>query len=115
MSSPIEKATAHFRSKISGEMSAINVEEWGLKIYYKPSATLKEQAQIIEYSQKGATVEALVETLIQRARNEDGTKMFSKADKQVFMNEVDPEVIIDVVSRINGVDENLDVDEAGKN
>jgi hypothetical protein len=31
------------------------------------------------------------------------------------MNEVDPEVIIRVVSEINGVDDELDLDDAGKN
>jgi len=115
MNTPLQNATAHFRSKISGEMSSLKVEEWDLTIYYKPSATLKEQSKIIELSQKGNTVEALVETLIQRARNEDGTKMFAPADRQVFMNEVDPEVIIRVVSEINGVDDELDLDDAGKN
>jgi hypothetical protein len=42
-----------------------------------------------------------VETLIVKARNEDGSKMFTMPDKITFMNEVDPSVIIRVVSEIN--------------
>jgi hypothetical protein len=104
MSKPIEKLTTHFRNKISGEMSQINVPEWELDIYFKKSTTLKEQSKIIELAQQGKTVEALVETLIVKARNQDGTKMFGPLDKQVFLNEVDPDVIVRVVGEMNAVD-----------
>lgn len=98
---PMDKITAHFRNKISGEMSSIYVEEWDLKIYYKKSNTLQEEAKLIELAQKGKTVEALVETLIIKARNEDGTKMFKPADRMVFLNEADPNVLIKAVSDMN--------------
>lgn len=104
MNKPIEKLTAHFRNKISGAMAKVRVDEWDLDIYYKQTATLKEQSKIVELAQKGSTVEALVETLITRARNEDGTKMFAPADKMIMMNEVDPEVLIRVVGDMNSVD-----------
>lgn len=101
MSKAIDKITAHFRNKISGEMLSIYVEEWDTKIFYKGSNTLKEEGRLIELAQKGQTIEALVETLIMKARNSDGTKMFSPADKTVFMNEADPQVLIRVVSEMN--------------
>jgi hypothetical protein len=100
-SNPMDKITAHFRNKISGEMSSIYVEEWDLKIYYKNSNTLQEESKLIELAQKGKTVEALVETLIIKARNEDGTKMFKPVDRVVFLNEVDPSVLIKAVSDMN--------------
>ena len=111
---PLDNITTHYRSKISGEMSSIYVEEWDLKIYYKKTATLSEQTRVIELAQKGNTVEALVATLIMKARNEDGTKMFKPADKTVFMNESDPDVLIRVVGEMNAVDFDS-LEDAGKN
>jgi hypothetical protein len=104
MSNAIEKITTHFRDKISGKMSSVRVPEWDTTIYYKSSSTLKEQTRVIELAQKGQTVEALVETLITKARNEDGSKMFKPADKQVFLNEADPDVVIRVVGEMNSID-----------
>ncbi len=101
MSKVLEKATAHFRTKIGGEMKKVHVPEWETDIYFKESNTLKEEAKLIELAQQGKTVEALVETLIVKARNADGTKMFGPMDKVVFMNEVDPNVIIRVVGEMN--------------
>jgi len=101
MSKVIEKATAHFRTKISGDMKKITVSEWECDIYFKESNTLKEESRLIELAQQGKTVEALVETLIVKARNADGTKMFTSMDKVVFMNEVDPNVVIRVVGEMN--------------
>jgi hypothetical protein len=101
MSKVLEKATAHFRTKITGEMRKINVPEWETDIWFKESNTLKEESRLIELAQQGKTVEALVETLIVKARNEDGTKMFTAMDKVVFLNEVDPNVVIRVVGEMN--------------
>lgn len=97
----LEKATGHFRSKLSAEMKSIHVPEWDSKIFFKPTITLKEQSKLIELASQGKQVEALVESLIVKARNEDGTKMFSPVDKVVLMNEVDPAVIIRIVGEIN--------------
>lgn len=107
-SSVLDKATAHFRNKIAGEMSSFKVEEWDTTIYFKQANSLKEEAKILELSQQGKTVEALIETIIIRARNEDGTKMFKPMDRTVFMNEVDPAVIISIAGKINKVDEDLE-------
>jgi hypothetical protein len=112
--SPMDKITGHFRNKISGEMSSIYVEEWDLKIHYKNSNTLQEESKLIELAQKNKTVEALVETLIIKARNEDGTKMFKPADKTIFLNEVDPTTLIKAVGDMNAVLD-IDVEEAEKN
>lgn len=116
MSKVLEKATAHFRTKISGEMKSISVPEWDAKIWFKEANTLREEAKLIELAQQGKTVEALVETLIMKARNEDGTKMFTFADKMTFLNEVDPAVIIRVVGDMNAANAEIkDVEAAEKN
>jgi hypothetical protein len=99
--SVLDRATGHFRAKISGAMRKITVSEWDCDIYFKEANTLKEESKLIELAQQGKTVEALIETLIIKARNEDGTKMFTFADKPVFLNEVDPNVVIRVVAEMN--------------
>ncbi|CAB5224065.1 hypothetical protein UFOVP389_32 [uncultured Caudovirales phage] len=116
MSKVLDKATAHFRNQISGAMQIIDVPEWETKIYYKSAVSLKEEGKILELSQQGKTVEALVESLIVRARNEDGTKMFNFADKAALLNEVDPKVLIKVVGEMNKlVEEELGGDAVAKN
>ena len=81
MNKVIDKATAHFRNKISGEMRRIHVDEWECDIWVRASSTLREEAKVLELSQQGKTVEALVESIIAKARNEDGSKVFTMADK----------------------------------
>ena len=97
MSKILEKATAHFRNQISGEMKSVDVPEWETKIYFKTVTSLKEEGKVLELSQQGRSVEALVESLVIRARNEDGSRMFTMADKMILMNEVDPKVLIRIV------------------
>ena len=115
MSKVLDKATAHFRTRIGGEMKSITVPEWDCKIWFKASTTLREQSKLIELSQSGKQVEALVESLIVKARNEDGTKMFAMPDKMILMNEVDPNVIIRVVGEINNANAEESLDEVEKN
>ena len=108
MNKVLDAATSHFREKINTGQQSITVPEWNnTKIYFKPTVTLKEQSKLIELATQGKSVEALVETLIVKARNEDGTKMFSPAEKVVFMNEVDPTVLIRVVTEINALSQEI--------
>jgi hypothetical protein len=116
MSKILDKATSHFREKLSGELKSIDVPEWDAKIYFKSVITLKEQSKLIELSSQGKQVEALVESLVVKARNEDGTKMFTMVDKVTLMNEVDPAVLIRVVGEINATnDEEADLEKIEKN
>jgi hypothetical protein len=117
MSKVLDNATSHFRNKISADMKFVVVPEWdNQKIFFKNAITLKEQSKLIELASQGKQVEALVESLIVKARNEDGTKMFSIVDKVTLMNEVDPNVIIRVVGEINSAnDEEQDLEKVEKN
>jgi hypothetical protein len=101
MNKVLERATGHFRNKLNEEMKSQFVPEWDCKIYFKTVITLREQSRLIELVSQGKQVEALVESLIVKARNEDGTKMFTTADKMTMLNEIDPNVIIRVVGEIN--------------
>jgi hypothetical protein len=115
MSKVLDKATAHFRNQISGEMRTIEVPEWETKIYFKSVTNLREEGKILELNQQGKSVEAVVESIIIRARNEDGTKMFTVADKMVLLNEVDPKVLIRIVGEMNNVEVDLDSAQVEKN
>jgi len=115
MTKVLDKATAHFRSKLTGEMNKVHVSEWETDIWFKSTNSLKEEAKMIELAQAGKTVEALVETLIIRARNEDGSKMFTQFDKATMMNEVDPAVLIRVVGEINSFAEQAKQEDILKN
>lgn len=97
----LDNAKDHYKSQLAGGLIEIDVPEWNGKVYFKPAATFKQQQKIFEYTQKGNMAEALVETLMQRALTAEGKKMFSFADRVVLMNEVDPEVIVRVVTEIN--------------
>lgn len=115
MNKVLEKATAHFRNQITGDMKVLEVPEWETKIYYKTVTNLREEGKILELSQQGKNVEALVESLIIKARNEDGSKMFSAIDKTTLMSEVDPKVLVRVVAEMNSANIDLDLGEVEKN
>lgn len=102
--SAIENAVKHFRSKLDGSLEKFSVPEWECDVYYTHSSTMKEEAAILKLQQEGKTVEALVQSLITKARNSDGTAMFKPADRASLMNEVDPKVIIKVAAAVNGAD-----------
>jgi hypothetical protein len=112
---PIDKMTGHFRAKISGEMKKMHIDEWDMDIWYKSTNTLEEEGKLVELAQNGKTIEALVETFIMKARTEDGTKMFTKMQKPVFLNEVDPSVFIRVVGEMNNSNEESNIEFAEKN
>lgn len=98
-------ATSHFRNALTQELKEIHVPEWDATIYFKTATTFATEKKILDLHSKGEMVEALVETLIAKALNKDGTKVFQPADKVVLMREVDPEVIIRVVGAIQAAKE----------
>jgi len=102
--SVLDKATQHFRSKLDGSLTKVRVDEWDTDVYFYPTTPLKDESSILKLQQEGKTVEALVQSLIVKARNADGSKMFAPADRVILMNEVDPKVIIKIAGAINGVD-----------
>ena len=107
MSNILDKATAHYRNQISGDMKKIHVPEWEADIWYKSTTNLREEGKILALTQAGKPVEALVESLILRARTADGARMFNMADKVTMLNEVDPKVLIRIVGEMNEVVDDL--------
>ena len=102
--SVLDNAKKHFGDKISGGMKSYYCDEWETEIYYRPVNSFAVETKIIELTQKGRSVEALVETLLLKALDKDGNLLFARADKATFMNQVDPAVITKVVTAINAND-----------
>jgi len=106
--SVLQKAKQHYHSTMSGEMKSIKVEEWDETVYFKPNANFAQQGKILELHNKGKIAEALVETLMQRALTAEGKRMFNFGDKDTLLREVDPEIIVRIVSIINGTEKEVE-------
>ena len=104
--SVLEKAKSHMRDKIgAGLKGPIAVPEWETEVFYKPATTFHQESKVIELQQAGKTVEALVQTLINRALDKDGKHIFRLADKQDLMRGVDPAVILRIIQGMNDEDD----------
>jgi|TARA_B100000424_G_C22890846_1_gene473895 hypothetical protein len=113
-SKTLEKIAKHYQSAISGEMVKINVKEWDMDIYCKKTYAFRDEAKMIELQTQGKTVEALVESLIVKALDKDGKRIFNDADRINLMNEADPGVIVKVAGAINNAGFRVPVGEAIK-
>jgi len=97
--SVLENAKAHF-DKL--ETKVIEVEEWDTVIYATPF-TMGEKKKLWKHA-KEDDIEFMVRTLLLKALNKDGEKMFDLSDKITLMNHVDPNVIVRVVGDISVAD-----------
>ena len=95
----LDNAKSHFDSL---EPKVIEVEEWDTVIYASPF-TMGEKKKLWKHA-KEDDIEFMVRTLILKALNKDGTKMFDISDKITLMNHVDPNVIVRVVGDISVAD-----------
>jgi transaldolase len=110
----LAKAIEHFKHT-DAEMKELHVEEWDTTIYYKEKSAFKDQSAIMQLHQKGKVVEALVETIVVRSLNQDGTKMFQPAERVHLLNSVDPNVLVKIATELNKVEDDYDLDETVKN
>ena len=92
----LDNVKAHF-DKL--ETRLIEVPEWDTVIYCTPF-TMAEKKSLRKFA-KGDDFEFMVRTLILKALDKDGNKMFDLSDKVAFMNNVSPDVITRVVSEIS--------------
>jgi|TARA_A100001015_G_scaffold301941_1_gene389525 hypothetical protein len=103
MSKTLEKIAKHYQSAISGDLFKIKVAEWDMDIYCKKTYSFKDESKVIEMQGQGKTVEALIESLIVKALDKDGKRIFMDADRINLMNEADPAVIVRVAGQINNM------------
>ena len=115
MSSVLENAKSHFKSKLSGELQKISVPEWKTDIFYKGTYPFAVESKIIELQAQGKTVEALVESIVNKALDPDGKPMFHKFDKVTLMNEADPQVLIRVATALNNATSEYKFEDVEKN
>lgn len=99
----LEKISQHYQRAIAGDLEKIEVKEWDMDIYCRRTYPFKDEAKVIELQAQGKTVEALVESLIVKALDKDGKKIFRDADRINLMNEADPSVIIKIAGQINNI------------
>lgn len=105
--SVIANAKGHFKTKMTDKLEWVDCPEWDTKIYFKGSATLKQTEEIVALHRENKVAEALAQVLISRALNEDGSKMFTVADKFDLMNSVDPEVVTRIATHILNSEPNV--------
>ena len=96
-----DKISKHYQQSIGGELIKYHCEEWDCDIYYRNTYPLKDVAWILQLQSDGKTVEALVESIVIKARDKDGKRMFHDADRIKLMNEADPMTVVKVASQIN--------------
>lgn len=96
-----DKIAKHYQSAISGDLQKIRCEEWDTDIYFRRTYALRDESKVIELQSQGKTLEALVESIVQKARDKDGKRLFQDADRIKLMNEADPEVVLKVATAIN--------------
>ena len=109
-----DKISKHYANSISGEMKKFHVDEWETDVYCRTTYPLKDEARVIELQSQGKTIEAVVESIIVKARDKDGKKLFHDADRIKLMNEADPMVIVKVGGAINNAKLNVDQETASK-
>ena len=96
-----DKIAKHYQSSISGGLEKLHVEELDTDIYFRTTYPLKVESKIIALQSQGLTIEALVESIIQKARDKDGKPLFQDTDRVKLMNEADPAVIVKIAGAIN--------------
>jgi hypothetical protein len=99
--SAIEAATGHFKNRLNGDLGKYHCEEWGIDIYYNSTASLTVENKIMALQQQNKTAEALVESIIAKALDKNGDRLFRSTDKPAFLHEVDPNVIIKLATKLN--------------
>lgn len=96
-----QKALAHFKAKIAGNLFKYHVDEWDCDVYYRATASMATEAKIMNLTQQGKTAEALVESIVLKALDEDGNRIFRDVDRPELLNETDPQVLIKVAGILN--------------
>lgn len=112
MSKVLDRAFKQFRDKIAGaEMLHIEVPQWPDEygsptiIYFMPLGALRTEtySKICELF-KQVKVETTVDILILRALNSDKTPMFRSADRIEMLKKIDPEALLEIISKMGEVD-----------
>jgi len=105
-----DKIAKHYQASISGELKKIHVKEWDTDVYFRTTYPLKDEAKVMDLQNKGFTIEAVVESIIVKARDKNGKRLFEDTDRIKLMNEADPMVVVKVGGAINNAKINFSQD-----
>lgn len=97
--SAIDKVKAHWDS-ISGVQS-LDVPEWQMTVYFSP-LTMQEAQRLVKVNDREGPLAAGVDTLIMKCLDAQGERLFTIADKPIFMRKADRRVIERIVNAISG-------------
>lgn len=97
----IDQITAHFNRQ---EMRRIEVPEWGeegqpLVIFSRPM-TLEEKQKLLNVGERDGRLMMLVETLIMKALDANGGRLFQIDAKKSLKSNADPDVLARVALEI---------------
>lgn len=100
-----QKALAHFKQKVMGDLFKYHVKEWDCDVYYRATANMATESRIMALTAQGKTAEALVESIVLKSLDENGKRLFKDTDKIELMQECDPNVIIRLATKLNNANQ----------
>lgn len=92
----ISRITQHFESL---GIRKIEIPEWDAVIYCTP-VTVAERTRIFAGLKGENDFEVCVRALIEKARDENGKKLFTAADRPALLQKADADVLITVAAKI---------------
>ena len=111
--SVINKAAEHFKMIVSQDMKSVEVPEWETTLFFKAAVSFAAEQKVIALHTEGKQVDALCESLVNRACDAEGKRVFTNADKVTLMNSVDPAVILRIVNQMNALSSEVDATDLG--
>lgn len=102
----MDRITAHFSGR---GMRSLSVPEWDLTVFCKPM-TVAERSQLFKGSRDGG-LRWQVESIVLKALDADGKKLFSPHDEIKLLHHADPYVVEKVAAFIMLEDVDLNPDE----
>ena len=111
----INKITKHYQDAISDDnMHKIFIKEWDMDIYFRNTYSFKDESRVVSLQTEGKVVEALVESLVIKARDKEGKRIFADADRLTLLHEADPAVITRICTAISNANLRVASDVAAK-
>ena len=114
MTDVMKNITKHYQGLVSQDLEKLHVPEWDMDIYYRTTSSFADEKKMINHQAKGEIVEALVQSIVSKARDKQGKKIFSEAHKDQLMNEADPKVLTRVATQLNNAQLTLSQEDARK-
>ncbi len=112
-SSVLGNAKNHFKSALAQDLVKIEVPEWETTLFFKAAVSFAAEQKVIALHTEGKQVDALCESLVNRACDAEGKRVFTNADKVTLMNSVDPAVILRIVNQMNALSSEVDATDLG--